>query len=321
VPAQYRVLDGDFSNGWFVIAYNDYKKKLYYTATGSTIAVPDGMSLLSDAVDGKKFIAVKNGLYGITDKQFKELLPFEYSSIRASEGLLLATKNSLVGVLDAKLKWVVEPQYSSMGLFINGYAVFTNAQKKQGAINTKGKITTPPQFGNIYRIDKEPTTLAMFQPSNYDRSGIVNLATGAIIVPPDYYFTPYDYRNGYITFKRDNKRGIMDSTGKEVVYGVYDDFSPGFLNDMAWVSKEKKYGFINKTGQLVIPIQYESVGGFSEGLARVKLNGRWGFINSAGNTVIPFQFTETQNFESGSAWVRDEKGRTFYIDKTGKEIK
>ena len=113
----------------------------------------------------------------------------------------------------------------------------------------------------------------------------------------------------------------MDSTGKILFYDAYDDFSPGFSENRAWVIKQGKYGFIDKTGTLVIPMQYDVVNGFSEGLAKVKINGKCGFINITGNVVIPLTFTDAASFESGIAWVKDETNRTFYIDKTGKEVK
>ena len=43
--------------------------------------------------------------------------------------------------------------------------------------------------------------------------------------------------------------------------------------------KLDKYGFIDRTGKLVIPAIYDMIGGFNEGLAKVRINGKHGFIN------------------------------------------
>lgn len=51
---------------------------------------------------------------------------------------------------------------------------------------------------------------------------------------------------------------------------------------MARVGKKKKYGFVNTSGQLVIPIQYPTVNDFEKGFADVKIDGEWKKINKKG---------------------------------------
>ncbi len=223
--------------------------------------------------------------------------------------------------MDSKLKWIIKPTYNSIYNFQNGYAIISNEEKLLGAINSKGLVTTKPQFENLTRIDKTVTAIAVYKDIRNDRSGLVDLATGKIITPANYMLGAYDYDYGLIKFRKDNKKGMMDSTGKEIFFDAYDDFSPGFLDNRAWVTKQGKYGFIDKTGTLVIPTQYDIVNGFSEGLAKVKINGKCGFINTTGDMVIPLSFTDAGSFESGIAWVKDETNRTLYIDRTGKEVK
>ena len=93
------------------------------------------------------------------------------------------------------------------------------------------------------------------------------------------------------------------------------------MEDRAWVKKDGKYGFIDKQGKLVIPIQYDNIGGFAEGLARVQQNGKYGFLDKSGNTAIPFKFKNAGSFELGLAWVVDDSNKAFYIDKNGNEVK
>jgi WG repeat protein len=55
---------------------------------------------------------------------------------------------------------------------------------------------------------------------------------------------------------------------------------------------EYKCGYIDKTGMVVIPLQFSSARGFREGLAAVRTekDGKWGFIDRTGTVVIPLQF-------------------------------
>ncbi len=322
VPVMYKEMQGDLSNGWFVTVWNDSKEKIFINTSGKTFTVPAGLLLMHDRVDGKRFIAMKDSKFGLIDNQFKELLPFAYSRITPTEnGMLIVGENNLFGLMDSKLKWIAKPTFSNIHKFQNAVAIITNEQQLYGAINTKGVVTTSPQFENIYRIEKTNAAIAMYKGTRTDRWGLVDLATGKIITPADYNMSSYDYEWGIIKFRKDNKKGMMDSTGKILFYDAYDDFSPGFSDNRAWVMKQNKYGFIDKTGALVIPMQYDMVGGFAEGLAKIKTNAKYGYINAKGDVVIPVSFTDAQNFESGIAWVKDETGRTFYIDKTGKEVK
>lgn len=46
-----------------------------------------------------------------------------------------------------------------------------------------------------------------------------------------------------------------------------------------------KHGWIDKTGQVVIPLKYDDAESFENGKARVKLNGEWFYIDKQGNRV------------------------------------
>ena len=79
----------------------------------------------------------------------------------------------------------------------------------------------------------------------------------------------------------------------------------------------KKYGFIDKSGKVVIEPQFDiesewdkvyrsRSGAFSEGLVLVKKDGKWGFIDKNGKVVIEPQFDEVNNFSEGFASVAIE---------------
>ncbi len=69
-----------------------------------------------------------------------------------------------------------------------------------------------------------------------------------------------------------------------------------------------KGGFINRTGEVVIPLCLDAVGKFSEGLVRFKRDGRWGYIDESGAVVIAPQFS----------WAWDFSERLARVDKSGK---
>ena len=80
--------------------------------------------------------------------------------------------------------------------------------------------------------------------------------------------------------------------------------------------KGVKWGFIDKTGHLLIPLQYDFAWNFKEDVAAVKQNGKWGYIDKAGQEFLPFLYDEADSFSKGLAEVKLD---TLWgvIDKTG----
>lgn len=114
------------------------------------------------------------------------------------------------------------------------------------------------------------------------------------------------WENDNENFTSDAK-GYMDFTGHTVIDLDGRGFSSlGQFNEgLAYVrdSSSGMYGFIDKTGELVIPCLYESASSFSDGLAGVQVNGRWGYIDKTGETVIPFEYDDAYGAGSGLASV------------------
>src|SRR5690242_17555808 len=51
-----------------------------------------------------------------------------------------------------------------------------------------------------------------------------------------------------------------------------------------------KYGYMDRSGKLVIQPQFDKAEEFSEGLAPVQAGNRWGYTDKSGKFAIPVQF-------------------------------
>lgn len=91
-----------------------------------------------------------------------------------------------------------------------------------------------------------------------------------------------------------------------------------FSDGLALVSLNGKYGFIDKTGKVAIPLKYDVAKDFSEGLAAVCLDA-WGYIDPTGRVVIPLNYDCAEPFENGNATV-SLNGAEFVIDKNGNRV-
>jgi hypothetical protein len=78
-----------------------------------------------------------------------------------------------------------------------------------------------------------------------------------------------------------------------------------------------KYGFIDQTGQMVIPLTFDEAYHVSEGLALVRQGERRGYIDRQGQWVVQPKFYSSSEFSDGLATVSLPNGRYGFIDTTG----
>jgi hypothetical protein len=80
-----------------------------------------------------------------------------------------------------------------------------------------------------------------------------------------------------------------------------------FAGGLAPVGNGKLWGYIDKSGAVRIPLQYEDAGPFSEGMARVRKDGKWGYIDRSGNVALRPTFETASDFSEGLAVVGDHQ--------------
>ncbi|MBV7272532.1 WG repeat-containing protein [Clostridium sp. PL3] len=81
-----------------------------------------------------------------------------------------------------------------------------------------------------------------------------------------------------------------------------------------------RYGYIDSSGKLIIPIKFDSAEDFQEnGLAIVRINDKAGAIDEFGNYVIQPKYSDIQGFKEKRAIVTDNQ-KYKVIDESGKEL-
>jgi hypothetical protein len=84
---------------------------------------------------------------------------------------------------------------------------------------------------------------------------------------------------------------------------------------LAVVVVQKKCGYMDRSGRIVIPPQFTSARDFSEGLAAVEKGEHWCYINSKGDVVISGPFNQAKDFHGGLARVHE--GGTYEVTHDG----
>lgn len=115
------------------------------------------------------------------------------------------------------------------------------------------------------------------------------------------------------------KYGFMDGAGRIVIQPRFDNVRL-FSEGMAVVAVAGKYGYIDEKGQQIISLQYDDAKPFSEGLAAVQSGQKWGYVDKSGRWIIEPRFGSklggAGSFSEGLAPVLFG-GKMGYIDHSG----
>lgn len=195
------------------------------------------------------------------------------------------------------------------------FAYFNTAGKELFKVNT----SLPLQFKQGYAL----TVKFLDEKGTQRLYGMID-SNGNIIfdnVLPD----ALEFSDSLAYIDNDERKGYIDLQGNFRI--TLDDKYVGyrFSEGLAAISDaDLKLGFINKKGEIVIPLKYDEGGEFSEGLCKVYSEGGFGYINKNGDLVIAHRFDEARNFCEERAFVGmlDDNNELIwgFIDKDGRMI-
>jgi hypothetical protein len=119
---------------------------------------------------------------------------------------------------------------------------------------------------------------------------------------------------------KDGKWGYVDRSGQVVIAPTFHR-AERFSEGLAAVTAGEKEGYIDESGKLVLVPEHQPAGPvhrrFSGGLAAVRSGGSIGFIDRTGRLVIPARFKTAEDFSEDFAFACDEAG-CGYVDASGR---
>jgi len=121
------------------------------------------------------------------------------------------------------------------------------------------------------------------------------------------------------------KYGYIDKTGAWVIQPQFEEAGPVSEGLAAVGIRDAKgavkYGYINTAGTRAVPLQFNDARAFSEGLALVWWTSKCAYIDKTGAVAIPLQYQlDGWDFTEGVVRVGGGFGPPSYIDTTGKVI-
>lgn len=191
-----------------------------------------------DAVLGLEFKhgllpALKNGKVGYINDKGKTVIAFNYEPMSGDQwargvqnGRIIVKQNGGMGMLDTQGNIIIRPNKNikSISNFSRGVATVI-AKDETYAIDKKGKRT--------HQIQNQPS----------DKGKPSNPNTQLILIPK----------------QQDGKWGFVDDKGVPMIIYTFDDVKP-YSENLAAVRMGDNWGFIDKSGQLVIDFRFHKDG-------------------------------------------------------------
>lgn len=153
-----------------------------------------------------------------------------------------------------------------------------------------------------------------------------------------------------IPFRKEEKWGFSDREKNIIIPLIYDQTYP-FIDNVALVRVEDKYGLISSSGETLIPIihndgetvideafdkgwrnmipgnfypkipmevikEIEAIKEFFDGIAPFKKNNKWGLITEEGEELLPPTYDDIKSIENEN-WPFVDNGKYGLLSKTG----
>jgi hypothetical protein len=229
------------------------------------------------------------------------------------------------GYADLSGKLIIPAQYEKCYEFSRyGLApIYESKGRQYYFINLKGeKLSTEVQSFKLidgFGFDLKGFEDGLVPIRNGEMWGYMN-TSGKLVIPARYEEVT-DFNGGHALAKKGGKYFVIDTQGTEVPVadGAAMDVK-AFSESMAhFRAADKTFGFVDESGKIAIPAQFESVGYFRDGLAWAKTSDKMvGFIDKKGDWVIKPQFAVAKDFDKSTGLARIKNGdRWGYVSKSG----
>ena len=315
-------------------------------------------------MDNNLFQVTKDGKSGFINDSGQVVIDLEFEGVSSfSEGLARIFVGGKVGFIDTNGNIRIQPKFDSAADFSEGMAS-AKVGDKYGYIDIKGNFVIEPKFNRCWNFENE---FALVMPDVtsrgffIDKSGLVKLndknflvskyseglincsdngdwgfidINGDFIISPIYKYTrEFSEGKAAVTPKKVNGKGnrkdlyaFINKVNEIVIPPLFTGADIQFSEGRCAVW-DNGYGYINETGELVIPCEFYLGQHFSDGLAVIQPKGKnknYGFIDKSGAVKIEPIFTLAESFKNGLASVtigkKYEDYEYGYINKNGEFV-
>jgi len=237
---------------------------------------------------------------GIDDKQGLidevgnyKIKPIYDEVINFINGRAFVKSDSIWQCLDTNLNEIFKINVDKIGIFVHDLALIRK-QSKYGVINRNGLLILSPEYEeliilkNTFRLKKE----------NF--WGVLNHNNDTLL-PFEYDSLSSDNEEVIFTLNG-NHFTLRDTSNQKISKYEFMDIG-SFVDGLAPVKIDNKWGFIDKKGKIKIKPQFDAANYFLEDKAAVSKNYKWGYIDKKGRELTPIIYERAFNFNEDRATV------------------
>ncbi|MFR3216465.1 MAG: WG repeat-containing protein [Dysgonomonas mossii] len=248
----------------------------------------------------------QNGLEILSKKEsiYKELdideitKNYIYNEKLDDELILVRNRYGYYGIINRIGKIIIGFKYDRIYPYSEGLAIIVKSGK-YGFINIKGEEVIPCTYGIAF-----PFKDGLARVEIDHKFGFIN-NKGEEVIPCQYL--------NYTSYGARAKNSILETIKRK--YKILINSIISFPDGLYLVKVNQKYGFIDNTGEEIVPCIYDLAYPFSEGFALIKINDLYGFIDTTGKEVISPKYIQARDFNDGYAWVQQTNSTYAFIDK------
>lgn len=286
---------------------------------------PKGKMVINPQFDGAGFFSRSGvapvrsgGKWGLVDRKGSYVVnpQFDQLTLLGNSGDMLVRVGNQWGTVDRKGSYIINPQFDQMSPFDAQNRALVRSGGKYGFVDRKGGYTINPQFDAVYADVSE------------DGSSVTYFSNGLAAAAMEGKWGFIDDKGQWVINPQYESVGKFDSSGLAPVMIVeveetvdeqaatswtqYHDQQAAYAASWGYTyqrperpdftrrTEKRVWGYIDKTGKIVITPQYVQAGNFgSGGLAPVMVGESWGYIDKSGTLKINPQFENVTPFEDG----------------------
>ena len=197
-----------------------------------------------------------------------------------------------------------------------------------GYANQKGEMLIQPSFAKCWKFSEEG--LALIYDVELKEFYFINTKGERLSTEVKGFrvkeglglnFNTEGFVNGMALIKYNGKWGFLNASGKLIIPAVYDDANY-FNGGYSTAKKGSEFVVLNQNGEETkISGNPIDVNEFSEGLAPYRsATKQFGFIDVHGKIAIPAKFESVGFFHHGLAWAKADGGQLGYINNKGEWV-
>ena len=207
------------------------------------------------------------------------------SSLKATDKYsIIIDQNNNYNIVDNNNNLMLKENYAYIEYYKDDYFIVTK-NGYTGIINSTGAIIVPIEYSTISKIDKTN----ILEATKIKNNQIDLIDTNAKVVR-GLENAQMSIADNYIKLESDKSINYYTLEAKQT---NYKELFPN--NKLYAYTQNGKWGFTDKTNQVIVPARYEAVTEQNGNTVGFKQNGKWGIMDTSGNIIVQPIYTITSS--------------------------